>query len=50
MENDDLKAENGPDGEKVMPKQVAAGKVEAGELQTMLKKATWNVIRLGKIK
>ena len=50
LENDDLKAENGPDGEKVMPKQVAAGKVEAGELQTMLKKATWNVIRLGKIK
>ena len=33
-----------------MPMQVAEDKVEAGELQTMLKKATWNVVRLGKIK
>ena len=48
LENEDLKAENGPDGEKVAPKLVSAGKVEAGELQVMLKKATWNVIRLGK--
>ena len=50
LENEDLKAENGPDGEKVAPKLVSAGEVEAGELQVMLKKATWNVIRLGKNK
>ena len=47
LANDDLKAENGPDGENVAPVTVQDGILDAGELEIPLKKASWNVIRLG---
>ena len=46
LANDDLKAENGPSGEKVAPVTVQDGVLDAGELEIPLKKASWNVIRL----
>ena len=48
LENDDLKAENGPLGEKVTPHQTSQSKIDGGMMTSVLHKASWNVIRLGK--
>ena len=45
---DDLKAENGPDGEKVHPQTMEGTKVDGRNLTGILPKASWNVIRLGR--
>ncbi len=46
LENDDLKAVNSSACEKVAPSHSNATKVDGGKLETMLNKASWNVIRL----
>ena len=46
--SDDLQTVNSADGEKVRPRQAEDAKVEGGHLETVLKKASWNVIRLGR--
>ena len=48
LENDDLKAVNGPQGETVKPQNSDASKIDGGVLTTCLHRASWNVIRLGK--
>lgn len=48
LENDDLKAVNGFANEKVAPKNTNQSALDAGTLTSMLHKASWNVIRLGK--
>ena len=50
MENEDLKAVNSILGEKVYPVNADdRSKLDGGVVTSVLKKATWNVIRLGKI-
>lgn len=46
----DLKAENSPFEEKVTPSVSSGLKLETGRAETVLKKASWNVIRFGKTK
>lgn len=46
LENDDLKAVNSSACEKVAPSRSNATKVDGGKLDTVLNKASWNVIRL----
>ena len=49
MENDDLKAVNGPAEEKVYPVNADnRTRLDGGTAVSILKKASWNVIRLGK--
>ena len=49
MENDDLKAVNGPAEEKVYPVNADdRTRLDGGAAVSILKKASWNVIRLGK--
>lgn len=48
LEHEDLKAENGPSGEKVAPKKVNQSVLDQGIIKSLLHKASWNVIRLGK--
>ena len=49
MENEDLKATNSLLGEKVYPVNADdRSKLDGGVVTSVLKKATWNVIRLGK--
>ena len=49
MENEDLKAVNSLLGEKVYPVNADdRSKLDGGVVTSVLKKATWNVIRLGK--
>jgi alpha-N-arabinofuranosidase len=49
LEHDDLKAENGPLGEKVSPKQTNQSVLDGGVMTSLLHKASWNVIRLGRV-
>ena len=49
MENEDLKAGNSLAGEKVYPVNGdERSKLDGGVLTSVIKKASWNVIRLGK--
>lgn len=48
LENDDLKAVNSAKGEAVAPKASNASTLDDGMLHSVLNKASWNVIRLGK--
>ncbi|GLC82641.1 arabinosylfuranosidase ArfA [Lacrimispora brassicae] len=48
LESGDLKAENGPFGEKVTPRQTSQSLLDGGVMTSILHKASWNVIRLGK--
>ena len=48
LENDDLKAVNSFANEKVAPKNTEQSSLDAGTLTSVLHKASWNVIRLGK--
>ena len=49
MENEDLKAGNSLAGEKVYPVNGdERSKLDSGVLTSVIKKASWNVIRLGK--
>ena len=48
LECDDLTASNGPGQDRVVPGHSANSRVEDGILKTVLNKASWNVIRLGK--
>lgn len=48
LESNDLKAENGPFGEKVVPRQTSQSLLDGGVMTSILHKASWNVIRLGK--
>ena len=49
MEIEDLKAGNSLAGEKVYPVNGDEGsKLDGGVLTSVIKKASWNVIRLGK--
>ncbi|MBQ9504507.1 MAG: alpha-N-arabinofuranosidase, partial [Lachnospiraceae bacterium] len=48
LENDDLKAVNSSEGEKVSPKKADRSKLDGGLIHSTLKRASWNVIRLGK--
>lgn len=48
LESDDLLAENGPFNEKVAPKQTSQSSLDGGMVTSLLHKASWNVIRLGK--
>lgn len=50
LENDDLKAVNGAVSQQVAPKAVNRSVLDAGQMTSMLHKASWNVIRLGKQK
>ena len=48
LEHGDLKAVNSPAGEKVFPADASGRtKLDQGEMTSLLKKASWNVIRLG---
>ena len=47
---DDLKAENSAAGENVSPVQKSCGRTENGFYRTVLGKASWNVIRMKRIK
>ena len=48
LEHADLKAVNSPAGEKVFPADASGRtKLDQGEMTSLLKKASWNVIRLG---
>lgn len=47
LEHQDLKAVNGPEMELVAPKAAEQSKTENGILESVLHKASWNVIRLG---
>ena len=46
--SDDLQTVNSAAGEKVHPRQADDAKAEGGQLETVLRKASWNVIRLGR--
>lgn len=48
LESDDLKAVNSFDKEKVKPRNTKQSKIKKGVLESLLHKASWNVIRLGK--
>lgn len=48
LESDDLLAENGPFNQKVAPKQTNQSVLDGGTITSILHKASWNVIRLGK--
>lgn len=48
LEHDDLKAVNGAGMQQVAPKVVNRSVLDAGQMTSMLHKASWNVIRLGK--
>jgi len=48
LENDELKARNGAGIQKVQPKACSQSKLEGGTVVSLLHKASWNVIRLGK--
>lgn len=48
LEHEDLKAVNGPDCERVAPKDTDRSKLDGGVMTSQLHHATWNVIRLGK--
>jgi alpha-N-arabinofuranosidase len=48
LESDDLLAVNGPFNEKVAPKQTSQSTMDGGAVTSILHKASWNVIRLGK--
>lgn len=48
LEHDDLKAVNGAASQQVAPKAVDRSVLDAGQMTSMLHKASWNVIRLGK--
>ena len=48
LEHDDLKATNGAGMERVKPRSVTQSTIDGGEMTSMLHKASWNVIRLGK--
>ena len=48
--SDDLQTVNSAAGEKVQPRQANDAKAEGGHLEAVLKKASWNVIRLEKNK
>ena len=48
LECDDLKAENGPGMERVAPKQTNQSVMDGGMITSILHKASWNVIRLGR--
>ena len=49
LENEDLKATNSLIGEKVYPVNADdRSKLDEGVATSLLKKASWNVIRLGK--
>jgi alpha-N-arabinofuranosidase len=50
MENEDIKAANSHIFQAVSPKSIQDCKVDEGILTTILSKASWNVIRLGKLK
>ena len=51
MENEDLKAGNSLAGEKVYPVNGdERSKLDGGVLTSVIKKASWNVIRLGKLR
>ncbi len=48
LENSDMKLINGAGGELVSPKTTDQSTLESGIITSMLHKASWNVIRLGK--
>ena len=48
LENSDMKLCNGAGQELVFPKTVEQSSLEGGMMTSMLHKASWNVIRLGK--
>lgn len=48
LEHPDLKAVNGPGMEQVVPRTAEQSKMEDGILESVLHKASWNVIRLAK--
>ncbi len=48
LENDDLKICNAAGMEVVCPKETDRTKLDGGKMASMLHKASWNVIRLGK--
>lgn len=48
MESDDMKAVNSPDKENIQPREVKRCVMESGIVKGALKKASWNVIILGK--
>lgn len=48
LEHEDLKAENGPLSQNVAPKQTNQSVLENGMMTSVLHKASWNVIRLGR--
>jgi len=48
LEHDDLKAVNGPDGERVKPHAGGRSQMRDGLLEAELPKHSWHVIRLGK--
>ncbi|MGI5958151.1 MAG: alpha-N-arabinofuranosidase [Massiliimalia sp.] len=48
LEQDDLKATNSISEEKVSPKSTDRSQMDNGMVTSVLKKASWNVIRLGK--
>lgn len=50
LEHDDLKAVNGAASQQVAPKAVDRSVLDTGQMTSMLHKASWNVIRLGKQK
>ncbi|MVX63343.1 alpha-N-arabinofuranosidase [Clostridium chromiireducens] len=50
LEHDDMKIVNSPKGEAVTPKCVDRSELNDGIINSSLGKASWNVIRLGKIK
>ena len=49
LEHEDLKACNSSLEEKVRPTQVNRSTIESGVIESVLTKASWNMIRLGKI-
>jgi len=48
LEHDDLKATNSAGAQRVQPEKVSQSSLESGEMKSLLHKASWNVIRLGK--
>ncbi|OPJ57694.1 alpha-N-arabinofuranosidase [Clostridium chromiireducens] len=50
LEHEDMKIVNSPKGEAVTPKCVDRSELNDGIINSSLGKASWNVIRLGKIK
>ena len=48
LENDDMKICNAAGMEVICPKETGRSKLDGGKMASMLHKASWNVIRLGK--